>query len=254
MLEITQLPVLNDNYIYLLHEPDAAITGVVDPAVATPVIKALESQHRSLDFILNTHHHSDHVGANLELKALTGCTIIGAEKDQKRIPGIDQKLSHGQCFSFGIENCEIFETPGHTSGHICFYFANSDALFCGDTVFSMGCGRLFEGSAEQMWTSLQLIKSLPETTKIYCAHEYTQANGVFAASIERDNPALEQRIIEVNNLRKDNLPTVPSTLSQELSTNPFLREQCLSIQQALNMENYPAVEVFAELRKRKDHF
>ncbi len=254
MLEIIQLAVLQDNYIYLLHEAEQNITAVIDPAESEPVLKTLQDNSWSLDYILNTHHHNDHVGANLQLKSATHCKVIGAQQDQHRIPGIDIPVAHGQHLELGNEGFEVIETPGHTLGHICFYFPDSSALFCGDTLFSMGCGRLFEGTAEQMWNSLQLIKALPESTRIYCAHEYTQANGKFSASLEADNPALQRRLIEVEHLRQNNRPTIPTTLSQELSTNPFLREQCLPIQQAVNKEGASDVEVFAEIRRLKDIF
>ncbi len=254
MLEIIQLPVLTDNYIYIIHEPNSKETAVVDPAIAQPVLNLLNSKGWRLNYILNTHHHSDHVGANLELKNQTGCQIIGFEQDQKRIPGIDIKLKQGGKVKLGNQTAKVIETPGHTLGHIVYYFADSDALFCGDTLFSMGCGRLFEGSAEQMWRSLQLLKSLPKQTKIYCAHEYTQANSQFALILEPDNKQLSYRIEEVNNLRAANKATIPSSLEQELMTNPFLREDSLALQQSVDMVGMPAIDVFRKIRQLKDNF
>jgi hydroxyacylglutathione hydrolase len=254
MLEIIQLPVLTDNYIYIIHEPNSKETAVVDPAIAQPVLDLLNSNGWRLNYILNTHHHSDHVGANLELKKQTDCQIIGFEKDQKRIPGIDIKLKQEDEVKLGNQIAKVIETPGHTLGHIVYYFADSDALFCGDTLFSMGCGRLFEGTAEQMWHSLQHLKSLPKQTKIYCAHEYTQANSQFALTLEADNKQLSYRIEEVNNLRADNKATIPSSLEQELMTNPFLREDSLALQQSVDMVGMPAIDVFRKIRQLKDDF
>ena len=254
MLEILQLPVLADNYIYLLHEPISGKTAVVDPAVAEPVIAALNAQGWRLDYIFNTHHHNDHVGANLQLKQLTNCKIIAAEADQHRIPGIDIAVNHNDKIQLGKQTIRVIATPGHTSGHIVFYCAESQALFCGDTLFSVGCGRLFEGSAEQMWQSLQSIKQLPADTRIYCAHEYTSNNCKFALSVEPDNTNLHRRIIEVEQLRATNTSTVPSTLAQELATNPFLRTNSNSIRNALNINKNDEILVFTELRKLKDTF
>ncbi|MEY4211151.1 MAG: hypothetical protein RLZ92_1532 [Pseudomonadota bacterium] len=254
MLEILQLPVLTDNYIYLLHEPISGKTAVVDPAIAEPVITALNQQGCQLDYILNTHHHNDHVGANLQLKQLTNCKIIAAEADQHRIPGIDITVNHKDEIQLGQQTLQVIATPGHTSGHIIFYCAESQALFCGDTLFSLGCGRLFEGSAEQMWQSLQQIKQLPTNTRIYCAHEYTLSNSKFAFSVEPNNIDLRKRITEVEKLRTTNTPTLPSTLAQELATNPFLRTNSIAICNALNISENDEIRVFTELRKLKDTF
>jgi len=254
MLEIIQLPVLNDNYIYLIHEPVSQKTAVVDPAICQPVLDTLKQKGWTLDYIFNTHHHNDHIGANLELKAATQCQIIAAEADQNRIPDIDITVKEGDIFSLGNENIKVIETPGHTIGHIVFYLKNSNLLFCGDTLFSMGCGRLFEGSAEQMWNSLQKIKALPKETSIYCTHEYTQANGKFALTIEPDNQELQKRIQQVKQLREENKPTIPTTLALELKTNPFLRDDNSAIQQTLNMTNKPLHQVFSKVRDLKDNF
>lgn len=254
MLKIIQIPVLTDNYIYLLHDTASGSTAVVDPALSQPVLDELKHQDWRLDWILNTHHHSDHVGGNLELKAKTGCQVIAANSDKDRIPGFDKGVDDGDVIKIGQYAAKVLATPGHTSGHIVYYFADAAALFCGDTLFAMGCGRLFEGSAEQMWQSLQKIKALPRDTRIYCAHEYTQANGRFALTVEPENPVLQQRIIEVNQLRAENRATVPSILQQELATNPFLREDSLSLQRQINREGGTPVTVFAEVRRLKDHF
>lgn len=255
MLTIQLLSALNDNYIYLLHEATSGETAVIDPAEAQPVIDALEQQGWHLDYVFNTHHHGDHVGANLALKQRTQCKIVGAARDQKRIPGIDITVEEGDIVYLGNQGLRVMDTPGHTLGHIVYYCETSRALFCGDTLFSLGCGRLFEGSAMQLWQSLQRFKALPSDTRVYCAHEYTAANGRFALSVERDNPALQQRLSEVSRLRAANQPTLPSTLELELATNPFLREESLEIRAHLGLSpTADSSDVFARLRALKDHF
>ena len=254
MLSIIQIPVLTDNYIYLIHERVSDETAVVDPALALPVLDVLDKKGWRLNCILNTHHHWDHVGGNLELKQKTGCKIIAPQSDRHRIPGIDIGVSEGDVITLGAGMARVISTPGHTSGHIVYHFAEDNALFCGDTLFAMGCGRLFEGSAEQMWDSLQKLKALPASTRIYCTHEYTQTNGRFALSVEPDNTQLQQKMIEVQRLRAENKPTVPSTIEQERATNPFFRSDSINIQKTLGLEGQSPVRVFTELRKRKDSF
>jgi hydroxyacylglutathione hydrolase len=253
-LTVEMIPVLSDNYVYLIHEPSSGTTGVVDPAVAGPVRERLSARGWSLDWILSTHHHADHTGGNLELKQATGCRIAGPGKDASRIPGIDVKLVQGDRLKLGDEEAEIFETPGHTSGHISYWFAGSNALFCADTLFSLGCGRLFEGTPEQMWTSLRKFDDLPDEAIVYCAHEYTQANARFALSVDPDNPALQARAAEVDRQRAAGEPTVPTTLGQERAANPFLRPYDAAIRKQLGMDNAGDAEVFAEIRRRKDQF
>ncbi len=254
MLAISIIPALTDNYIYLLHEPNSRLTAVVDPAEAKPVIAALKRQGIELHYIFNTHHHSDHIGANIELKAATGCKIVGAKADRSRIPGIDIALGDGDRIALGAEELVAIDTPGHTVGHIVYYSAGSNALFCGDTLFSLGCGRLFEGSVEQMWQSLQKLKTLPTGTEVYCAHEYTEANARFALTLEPGNPQLQQRYVEVCQLRLSNAPTLPSTIGLELATNPFLREHSPEIRQNLALAEASPLAVFAAIRKLKDGF
>lgn len=248
------LPVLSDNYVYLLHERAAGVTGVVDPAVAEPVMARLGERGWSLDWILSTHHHADHTGGNLDLKRMTGCKIAGPGKDAARIPGIDLKLVEGGRFSLGGAQAEVLETPGHTSGHISFWFPSSNALFSADTLFSLGCGRLFEGSPAEMWGSLQKYAPLPDETLVYCGHEYTQSNATFALSVDPENAALRARAGEVDRQRAAGEPTIPTTLGLERATNPFLRPADLGIRQQLGMANASDVEVFAEIRARKDAF
>lgn len=254
MLEIVTLPVLDDNYIYLVHDTVSGETAVVDPAVAEPVLTQLRQNNWKLTAIFNTHHHSDHVGGNLELKRQTGCRIIASGHDRNRIPGIDQTVNEGDVVSLGKQKARILFTPGHTLGHIVYYFEQDKLLFCGDTLFAMGCGRLFEGSAEQMWHSLQKLKTLPPDTQIYCTHEYTLNNGRFALTVEPDNPALRQRMLEVEKLRRENKPTLPSTLADELATNPFLREDSVGLQKTIAMAACAPIEVFARIRQIKDRF
>ena len=253
MIEIYQIPALNDNYIYLIHDPLSAVTAAIDPSESEPVLAALAKKGWQLTHILNTHHHIDHVGGNLKLKEKTGCVIVGAKCDKDRIPGITVELIDGDIFHFGKTTAHILEVSGHTLGDIAYWFQKSDALFCGDTLFAMGCGRLFESTAEQMWHSLSLLKALPLSTRIYCAHEYTQENGRFALTVEPNNPELISRMNMINRLRSRNLPTVPSTLKEELATNPFLRADNPAAR-APGQELLNPVEVFAELRRKKDNF
>lgn len=254
MLEILQIPVLRDNYIYVIHEPRSRATAAIDPAVAEPVLSLLEEKGWKLTHVLNTHHHGDHVGGNIELKRQTGCVVVGMERDKGRIPGIDVEVAEGDRITLGATEARVLAVPGHTSGHIAFWFDEDEALFCGDTLFGLGCGRIFEGSARQMWQSLEKLKSLPPATRIYCAHEYTQANARFAVTVDPENQTLRARAACVNEQRRQGLPTIPSPLAEELATNPFLRPESASIRQTLQMATAENWQVFAEIRRRKDEF
>jgi len=254
MLDIIQIPVLKDNYIYLLHDSASDETAVVDPAEANPVLRILAEKNWTLNYIFNTHHHWDHVGGNLLLKERTGCGVIASSYDQNRIPGIDQAVSEGDMLRLGDEVIEVINTPGHTLGHIVYFCRQQHALFCGDTLFSLGCGRLFEGTPEQMWHSWQKIRALPDETKIYCAHEYTENNARFALSVDPDNIALKRYNETIHRLRAQNKSTIPTTLAQEKACNPFLRPESAAIRQILNMPENKNVDVFARLRQMKDHF
>jgi hydroxyacylglutathione hydrolase len=254
MLEIVQIPALTDNYIYLAHEPDSWATAAIDPALAEPVLQVLAEKGWRLTHILNTHHHGDHVGGNLELKRATGCAIVAVGRDKERIPGVDVEVAEGDVIRLGQAQAQVLDIPGHTSGHIAYWFAQDDALFCGDALFGMGCGRLFEGHALQMWASLEKIRALPPATRIYCAHEYTQSNGRFALTIDPHNSALAARLRRVDALRAQGAPTVPFLLSEELETNPFLRPDSLTIRRHLKMGKEEDWQVFAEIRRRKDGF
>lgn len=239
-LRIVQFPALNDNYNYLLYDEASGMTAAVDPSEAAPTMQALQEHGWTLDIILSTHHHHDHVGGNRELQEAYGCEIIGYTGDAERIPGISCQVNDGDTVQMGGSEAQVIFVPGHTSGHIAYYFAEDSALFCGDTMFAMGCGRLFEGTPEQMHESLQKLAQLPPDTRIYCAHEYTEANGRFALTVEPENTALRQRMVDVKALRARNEPTIPSLLCDEPATNPFLRAD--------------NVEVFADIRRRKDRF
>ena len=252
-LVIRQIPVLRDNYVYLAHEPQSGATAAVDPAVAPPVVDALAAEGWRLTHILNTHHHNDHTGGNLALKQATGCTIVGPRADRDRIPGIDVAVGEGDTYKLGQAEARIFDVPGHTRGHIAYWFQDSAALFCGDTLFLLGCGRLFEGTPEQMWRSLGKLKALPPETRVYCAHEYTQSNARFALTVEPRNADLAARAKRIDALRAGGKPTVPGTLGEELATNPFLRADLPALQEEAGAPG-DAVATFAAIRHRKDNF
>jgi hydroxyacylglutathione hydrolase len=254
MLEIVQLPALSDNYIYLLHDADSGETAAVDPTVAELVLAVLNDRGWRLTHLLNTHHHGDHVGGNRELKRATGCRVVGSAKDRTRIPGIDQGVSEGERVRLGASEALVMEVSGHTVGHIAFWFQDEKALFCGDTLFSLGCGRLFEGTARQMWESLDKIRALPGDTRVYCAHEYTQENGRFAMTVEPENPALQARLEEVANAREARRPTVPSLLAEEMAANPFLRPESAEMRLRLGLAEAPNWQVFEAVRRLKDRF
>ena len=253
-LDIHQFPCLDDNYGYLIHDPSSGATATVDTPEVAPINAALEEKGWQLTHILNTHHHFDHAGGNEALKAQWGCTIVGAANDAHRIPGIDVQVGEGDVFELGAAKAQVFEVPGHTTGHIAYYFADDGAAFVGDTMFALGCGRLFEGSATQMWDSLSKLMALPDETVVYCAHEYTQANAAFAVTVEPGNDALAARVKEIADLRAQGIPTVPTTIGRERATNPFVRPGSADLQATMDMVGSDPVAVFAEARKRKDHF
>ena len=253
-LEIAQFPCLSDNYGFLLHDPVAGLTASIDTPDANAIVAELERRNWRLTHILNTHHHADHAGGNLYLKDKTGCQIIGPRADAARIPGIDLGVGDGDSVAFGRWQIEVFETPGHTTGHIVYFVPEAKAAFVGDTLFALGCGRLFEGSPDQMWNSLQKILRWPDDTKIYCAHEYTLANAEFALTVEPDNMALVARAREIAALRRDGRPTVPTTLELERKTNPFLRPSSPNLQRTIGLAGADEVSVFARTRELKDRF
>jgi hydroxyacylglutathione hydrolase len=249
MLDIEIVPCLTDNYAYLVKA--GAACAVVDPSEPGPVRAALARRGWRLSHILNTHHHLDHTGGNLALKQEFGAEIVGPAKDAARIPGLDIGVDETG-WAFGGLPVQVLEVPGHTRGAISFVMAGH--AFTGDTLFAMGCGRLFEGDAAMMWASLSKLMRLPDETRIWCGHEYTSANGRFALTLEPDNAALEVRMEQVTALRQTGTPTLPSTMALEKATNPFLRPDSPAIRQTLGMEEAETVAVFAEIRRRKDRF
>ena len=252
-LEIHQFPCLSDNYGVLIHDPKANVTASIDAPDAAAVDAALEENGWTLTHILTTHHHADHTGGNRALKEEHGCTIVGPRPEQGKVPGIDVAVGEGDTVAFGSHVAKVFETPGHTAGHIAYLFEGAGVAFVGDTLFALGCGRLFEGSAETMWSSLQKIMQWPEATTIYCGHEYTLSNAEFALTVDPANEELKARADEIRALRADGKPTLPTTLRLELATNPFLRASDPELRAGLHMENAPDWEVFAEVRRRKDN-
>jgi hydroxyacylglutathione hydrolase len=258
MIQIKRLPALSDNYIFLLYDTEAKTAAVVDPAEPEPVLRCLETLEASLTAIFNTHHHGDHVGANQSLlKKFPQLCIYGGVQDRGRIPGQQVFLAEGDRVSFGGRDGEVFFVPGHTSGHIAYYFppqtpGEPGELFCGDTLFAGGCGRLFEGTPAQMVDSLGKLRSLPDYTRIWCAHEYTLNNLKFALTVDGENPALQARYEEVTALRQQGEATVPSWLGVEKQTNPFLRWDAAALQLAVGSRD--PVQVFGRLRGMKDKF
>jgi hydroxyacylglutathione hydrolase len=223
MIEIVRIAALSDNYIWLVHEPASGETMVVDPAEAAPVLAEAEARGWRITQIWNTHWHPDHTGGNAGIKDATGCTITGPAAEAARIPTLDRMLREGDRVRLGDVEAEVIEVPAHTAGHIAYHLASERVAFVGDTLFAMGCGRLFEGSAEQMFANMQRLAALPEDTQIYCAHEYTLSNGRYALAAEPDNEAIAARMIEVEAARARGDATVPTTIALERATNPFMR-------------------------------
>ncbi len=239
-LSITPIPCLNDNYAWLLRDVTTGTTALVDPPDAAVCAHAVEQVGGRLDLILLTHHHADHTAGVPELVARYGCAVIGAAADAHRLPRLDRGVVEGDVIAMGRCKAQVLETPGHTLGHVVYYFGTGNAVMTGDTLFSLGCGRLMEGTAAQMFVSLQKIAALPPETRICCGHEYTQSNARFALSIAPENPSLRERAEQVQALRTTGKPTLPSLLRDELKANPFLRA--------------PNIATLADIRSQKDRF
>ena len=239
-MKIQVIPCLQDNYAYLIIDEKNSTACVIDPSESEPVINFLEKHKIRLKFILNTHHHYDHVGGNQELKEKYTAKVIGYKGDKDRIPGIDFLINDQENWKQGNFEAKIIHIPGHTLGHICFYFYKENSVFTGDTLFSLGCGRIFEGTYSQMYNSLKKLKMLPENTKIFCGHEYTKQNSKFCIMYDKNNQNLKNKINEIEKKLEKGLPTIPSTIKDELECNIFLRSD--------NLEN------FSKLRDLKDNF
>ncbi|MCK0141771.1 hydroxyacylglutathione hydrolase [Aliiroseovarius sp. F20344] len=254
MLELVTIPCLSDNYAFLLHDAKTGKTALIDTPDPLPIEDELETRGWTLSEIWLTHHHWDHIDGVADLVASTGARVVGAEVDQHRLPPLDQAVTAGQSFGFSGHDVLVSDVSGHTIGHIAYYVPDAKAAFTGDSLMAMGCGRLFEGRPEQMWDSLQRLSKLPPDTQICSGHEYTGGNASFAITIEPDNQALRARRERIEAARAQGLPTVPSLLSEELETNPFLRAHLPSVKASLHMETATDAEVFAEIRARKDNF
>ncbi len=254
-MSVHQYLCLNDNYGALVHDPATGATACVDVPEAGPTVAALRQRNWSLTDILITHHHADHIQGVPELKTkFPDARVWGPAKDAARIRFLDHKVKEGDAARVGSLAARVIETPGHTLGHIAYHFEEDDVAFCGDTLFSLGCGRVFEAPHAVMWSSLVKLAGLPGETQVYCGHEYTQANGRFAITIEPDNPILKARIEEIARLRGEGRPTLPTTIAAELAANPFLRVEEPAVQAAVGMGGADPAAVFAELRGRKDRF
>jgi hydroxyacylglutathione hydrolase len=239
-LEIVRIPALSDNYIWLVHDAESGETMVVDPAVAEPVLEEADRRGWPITAIWNTHWHPDHTAGNAGIKARTGCEVIAPAAEAARIPTADRLVREGDEVRLGAHVARVMEVPAHTAGHIAYHFAGDAVIFVGDTLFAMGCGRLFEGTAEQMFANMQRLAKLPPETRAYCAHEYTQSNGRYALTAEPDNAAIAARMAAVDKARAAGEATVPTTIGEELATNPFMRAQ--------------SVQALAERRAAKDVF
>ena len=253
-MKVIPIRCLTDNYAYIIKDDNSKLIGVVDPSEAKPISVFLEKQNLKLNYILNTHHHYDHIGGNLELKKKYDCKIVGFVNDKHRIPGIDITVKDNEKWFFGKSTVKILHIPGHTLGHICFFFESEKIAFTGDTLFSLGCGRIFEGNHNQMLKSLNRIKKLPKNTMIYCGHEYTKKNAEFCMKYDFDNIDLKNKFEEVKKLRLSNLPTIPTVLEDELKTNIFLRCNQNDLKTKLNMKNQEDFKVFRKVRDLKDSF
>lgn len=253
-LDIRTIPCLSDNYAFLAHDPDSGATAVIDVPEAGPILAALAQTGWTLTDVLITHHHDDHVQGLAELLAVHPARVTGAAADAHRLPKLDVALNDGDTLNVGSETGAMIDVSGHTINHVAFYFPRAQAVFTADSLMALGCGRVFEGTKPQMHASLQKLAALPGDTVVYSGHEYTAANAKFALTIDPENPALISRVNDVTAKRASGTPTVPSVMSEELATNPFLRAHDPAIQAHLGMTGANAVDVFTEIRTRKDNF
>ena len=253
-MNIKIISCLNDNYSYLIHEEKTNTVAIIDPSEFEPCDEVIKKKYKKLDYILNTHHHYDHVGGNEKLKKKYSSTILGFEDDKDRIPGIDKYLNDNQNFKIGNLNFLVIFVPGHTIGHVAFYLEKEKIVFTGDTLFSLGCGRVFEGTYEQMYKSINKLKKLPEETKIYCGHEYTKQNLKFCLKYDPNNEYLKKKRAWLDIKQKSKLPSIPVSIKEELKTNIFLRCNEQDVKSALNLKNSSEQEIFVKLRDLKDNF
>jgi hydroxyacylglutathione hydrolase len=253
-LKIEQFMCRSDNFGVLVHDTETGETALIDAPEERPILEAIERTGWTPTVIFTTHHHADHVEANLALKQRFGLRIVGPEAEKAKIPGIDDTVAEGSVVPFGGEDVRVIATPGHTAGHVSYHFPKAKVAFTADTLFALGCGRIFEGTPPMMHASLQKLAALPADTTVYCGHEYTLSNARFALTVDPTNSALKERAAWIEELRADERPTLPTTIGEELSTNPFLRAHDPAIRRHLGMESATDAEVFAEIRKRKDNF
>ncbi|MET0181572.1 MAG: hydroxyacylglutathione hydrolase [Caulobacterales bacterium] len=252
MLEVHQFPCLEDNYGFLVHDPESGETATIDTPEAARILAEASAKGWRITQIWNTHWHADHAGGNAEIKEKTGATVSGPAEVERIGSKPDRIVNEGDVVKLGAVEARVLNVGGHTLGHVAYVLDDERIAFVGDTLFAMGCGRMFEGQPEQFWTSLQKIAALPDQTTLYCAHEYTQSNAKFALHVDPNNEALKARAAKVIELRKTNMPTVPMRLSEEKETNPFLRAPALKA--ALGLGQAQDWEAFGEIRKLKDNF
>lgn len=253
-IELRLVPCLTDNYGVLIRDTASGRVAAIDAPDAGALLSALDGAGWRLTDVFVTHHHGDHVQGIPALKAAHGCRVTAPAAEAARIPGVDATVVDGDRIAFGDEPVEVIATPGHTLGHVVYHLPRAGLLFAGDTLFAMGCGRLFEGTAADMWASLVRLRALPPETRVYCGHEYTLSNARFAVSVDPDNPALAARFADVEAVRARGEPTLPTTIGMEIATNPFLGADLPSIQAALGMSGEDPARVFGELRERKNRF
>ncbi|MEP2533680.1 hydroxyacylglutathione hydrolase [Shimia sp.] len=252
--DILTIPCLSDNYAYLIHDAESGDTALVDAPETGPILEALAGQGWTLSHVLLTHHHWDHVDGLADILAVHPAQVVGAAADSARLPALNTAVSEGDTVTVGGEQAQVIDVSGHTVGHIAFYFPDTGAVFTADSLMALGCGRLFEGPPEMMWDSLCKLAALPSETTVCSGHEYTTANGNFAVTVDPENPALQARVAAVAAARAKGLPTVPSTLAEELATNPFLRGHDPVVQKTIGMPGADPGAIFAEIRRLKDNF